>query len=89
MEYQLLFNVKDLSPYHSESELNSWASSFQSGENDDDQVMIGPQVSSHNQENILWTRPKSDLQLIPDTAFWVQIRRSQYFGHNFLIWDPN
>jgi Integrase zinc binding domain len=35
------FNVKNLSPYHGENEPNSWASSFQPGENDGDQVMAG------------------------------------------------
>jgi hypothetical protein len=49
------FNVKVLSPYHGENELNSWASSFQPGENDGDQVIAGLQVNNHDQGSQLWT----------------------------------
>jgi Integrase zinc binding domain len=38
-----------------ENEPNSWASSFQPGENDGDQVMAGLQVNNHDQESKLWT----------------------------------
>jgi Integrase zinc binding domain len=37
------------------NEPNSWASSFQPGENDGDQVMIYLQVNNHDQGNIFWT----------------------------------
>jgi hypothetical protein len=50
------FNVKDLSPYHGEHEPNSWASSFQPGNNDGNQDMRGLQVNNHDQENMFWTR---------------------------------
>jgi hypothetical protein len=49
------FNMKDLSPYHGENEPNSWASSFQPGENDGDQVMRDLQVTNHDQGSMFWT----------------------------------
>jgi Integrase zinc binding domain len=38
-----------------ENEPNSWASSFQPGENDGDQVMRDLQVNNHDQGSIFWT----------------------------------
>jgi hypothetical protein len=38
-----------------ENEPNSWASSFQPGENDGDQVMAGLQMNNHDQGSKLWT----------------------------------